>query len=379
MITKLSYMKRHLFALLAIPLLLGITFAAILPATGFTGMIVAEDDESDELSETETSEVEDEDDEDEKIEDSDDDEVDDEIEEKNEREVEIEVEDYSVQIKTQLKLGENKDEIKVKFTVDDNPKFKLEYESEVGDTETELDFTIKFKSITEYLDIDSNGVYNKSVDEELQVLKFEDMEFLPIEYSTSTVSNTTVHLFKSSSVDGMFTLQFYVAGEFTPVNGSLVAPTEVKIDIGIHDFPYLNESSRLALYTKLESEAEYEHDSDTEDETKGLSSDEEEEVEVEMSGFVGFFSWSELVVVDGQNMSIISSPVGTDDIDANEQKIYLNYPHGAEIIHDPKVGVAGILQMDVIQTPTNIPGFETLIAAFAFLTVAIVTVYRRRR
>ena len=77
------------------------------------------------------------------------------------------------------------------------------------------------------------------------------MAFLAIEYSTSTVSNTTVHLFKSSTVDGMFTLQFYVAGEFTPVNGSLIAPTEVKIDIGIHDFPYMNESSLLALYTKL--------------------------------------------------------------------------------------------------------------------------------
>jgi hypothetical protein len=372
-------MKRHLFALMAIPLLLGITFAAVIPTTGFTGMIVADDDESDDLSETETSETEheeDDEDEDEKDEDTDNDEVEDEIEEKNERDVEIEVEDYSVQIKTQLKTGENKDEIKVKFTVDDDPKFKLEYESEVGDTETELEFTIKFKSITEYLDVDSNGVYNKSIDDKIQVLSFEDMDFLPIEYSTSTISNATVHLFKSSTVDGMFTLQFYVAGEFTPVNGSLVAPTEVKIDIGIHDFPYLNDSSLLALYTKLESEAEYEYDADTEDETEGLSS-EEEEVEVEMSGFVGFFSWSELVVVDGQTLSVLSSPVYTDDIDSNEQKIYLNYPHGNEIIHDPKVGVAGILSMDAV--PTDIPGFESLIAAFAFLTAAVATVYRRRR
>lgn len=373
MITIFSYMKRHLIAFLAIPLLLGITFAAILPATGFTGMIAAEDDESDDLSEMETSEVEDEEDE---IEDSDDDEVEDEIEEKNEREVEIEVEEYSVQIKTQLKSGENKDEIKVKFTVDDNPKFKLEYESEVGNTETELEFTIKFKSITEYIDVDSDGVYNKSVDESLQKLSFEDMEFLPIDYSTSTESNTTVHLFKVSTVDGMFTLQFYVAGEFTPVNGSLVAPTEVKIDIGIHDFPYLNDSSLLALYTKLESEAEYEYDHETEDEIEGLSSA-EEEVEVEMSGFVGFFSWSELVLVDGQTLNVLSSPVETDDTDPNEQRLYLNYPHGSEIIHDPKVGVAGILSMDVL--PTNIPGFETLIAAFAFLTAAVITVYRRRR
>ena len=47
MITKQSYLKRHLIAILAIPLLLGIAFAAILPTTGFTGIIVADDDESD--------------------------------------------------------------------------------------------------------------------------------------------------------------------------------------------------------------------------------------------------------------------------------------------------------------------------------------------
>ncbi len=377
MITNLSYLKRHIFALLAISLLVGIAFAAILPTTGFSGMIAAEDDDTDDLSEAETSETEHEDEEDEeKDEDSDDDEVEDEIEEKNERDVEIEVEDYSVQIKTRLKSGENKDEIKVKFTVDDNPKFKLEYESEAGDTETELEFTIKFKSITEYIDVDSNGVYNKSIDEKLQTLNFEDMNFLLIEYSTSSVSNTTVHLFKSSTDDGLFTLQFYVAGEFTPVNGSLVAPTEVKIDIGIHDFPYMNESSLLALYTKLESEAEYEYDADTEDETEGLASD-EEEVEVEMSGFVGFFSWSEVVVVDGQSLNVLSSPVENDDLDSNEQKIYLNYPHGSEIIHDPKVGVAGILSMDIASI--DVPGFESLIVVFAFLITTALIGYRRRR
>ena len=378
MMNTITYMKRHIFALLTVSLLLGIMFAAMLPVTGFESMAVAEDEDTSETTENETSEVKDEEDEEdeEKDEDSDHDEIEDHIEEKNERKVEIQVEDYSIQIESELKFGEKKDEIKVKFDVDDNPKFQLEYESEVGDTETELEFTIKFKSITEYLDLDSNGIYNNSIDEDVQVLKFEDMAWLPIEYSTSTMFNTTVHLFKASTTDGVFTPQFYVAGEFTPINGSLISPTEVKIDIGIHNFPFMNDTSSLALYTKLESEAEYEHDEDTEDETEGLSS-EEEEVEVEMNGYIGFFSWSEFALVDGVNVSVLSSPVETDDIDASQQKIYLNYPQGNEIIHDPKVGVAGILSMNA--TPSNIPGFELSIVVFAFLTTIIVSVYRRRR
>ncbi|MHA1989144.1 MAG: hypothetical protein ACW98D_21180, partial [Promethearchaeota archaeon] len=249
-LTKLKIRKGQVFALMAMLLMAGLLFASLIPVSGFEGKIMDDDTETDEteVSETEELETETED------EDSDDDSIDDETEERNERETETEIEDYSVQVKSQLKNSENKDEIKIKFTVDDNPKFKLEYSSEAGDLEYELEFTIKFKSITEYNDIDSNGVYNKSIDEKVQEYRFEDVDFLPIQYST--IENTTIKEFNATTVDGVFSLFFYVSGEFALIEGSLVAPTEMKIDIGIHNFPYMNDTSRLALYTKLESESE---------------------------------------------------------------------------------------------------------------------------
>jgi len=369
-ITKLKIRKGQVFAFMAILLMAGLLFASLIPVSGVEGKLQDDGTETDEIDET--SEIENEDEEED--EDTDDDSIDDETEERNRRETETEIEDYSIQVKTELKNGENKDEIKIKFSVDDNPKFKLEYSSEAGDLEYELEFTIKFKSITEYNDLDSNGMYNKSVDEKVQEYRFEDIEFLPIQYST--IENTNITKFNATTVDGVFSLVFYVSGEFALIDGSLVAPTEMKIDIGIHNFPYLNETSRLALYTKLESESEYEYDEETDDETEGFSS-EEVEVEVTTGEFTGFFSWSEIVVVDGIDQSVLASPIGNDDIDDNEQKIYLNYPHGIHIIHDPKIGVTGLLSM--VSPSIGVDGFSAMITIFAFVSIGVFTVYRRKR
>ena len=373
-LTKLKIRKGQIFAFMAMLLMAGLLFASLIPVSGFEGKLLDNDTETSELEETseldETEELETED----EIKDEDDDSIDDETEERNKRETETEIESHSVQVKSELKNGENKDQIKIKFTANDNPKFKLEYSTEAGDTEYELEFTIKFKSITEYIDLDSNNIFNKSADEIVQEYKFEDVDFLPIKYSN--IENTTIKVFNATTEDGVFTLLFYVNGEFSMINGTLVTPTEMKIDIGIHNFPYMNESSRLALYTKLESESHYEYDEETEDETEGYSS-EEVEVEVSTGEFTGFFSWSEIVYVDGIIQSVLSSPLGTDDIDDNEQKIYLNYPHGIHIVHDPKLGVAGLLS--TVPPSIGVDGFSAMISLFTFISIGILAVYRRKR
>jgi hypothetical protein len=371
-------MKRHLIAFLAIPLLLGLMFAAILPASGYSGMLVAAEDESDEISETETTEVEDENDEEDEHEDEDEDGVEDDEEELNERKLQIEVSDKEVQIQSELKNGENKDEIEIELKTTDEPEIQVEYESEVGSSETELSFKVRFYSLIEYNDMDSDGIYNESTDELVQELRLDDSNigYLPIEYTTEMVGNTTLHIINVSTTDGVFSLQFYIAEEFTLVNGSLVTPSEMKIDIAINEFPFENDSSLLSLKVRLEAEVEYELDEETEDEEDERASD-EIEVEVSMNGFTGFFSWSEIVHVDGVPMDVKSSSVDDDDVDPNEQKIYLNYPRGTRLLHDPKIGVAGILQ--VPSATSDIPGFESIITLFAVFFASVIMIYRRKR
>ncbi|MFX1561144.1 MAG: hypothetical protein ACFFBL_11200, partial [Promethearchaeota archaeon] len=55
----------------------------------------------------------------------------------------------------------------------------------------------------------------------------------------------------------------------TEVNGSVIAPTQVKIDVMITGFNFTDVSSLLALRVELGSELETSFDDSTEDEDQG--------------------------------------------------------------------------------------------------------------
>ncbi|MHA2238242.1 MAG: hypothetical protein ACXAB2_07720 [Candidatus Hodarchaeales archaeon] len=374
MMKQLTYIKKHLITVIALLTLLGLTFSALIPTTGFPGVILTEHDETDELDDQNTDEIEDGD----ENNDDDDDGIDDDEEEVNERELQVETSAKEVQIQSKLKNGGNEDEIEIEFKTSDEPEIKVEYESEAGSLEIELSFKVRFYSLIEFNDMNSDGIYNESVDEFVQEVRLDDSHigYLPIEHTSEAVSNTTLHIINVTSTDGVFSLKFFVVEEFTLIDGVLVTPTEMKIDIGINDFPYANDTSMLALKLRLEAETEYEHDDETEDEVDERAT-EEAEVDVTMNGFTGFFSWSENVLVDGVMKNVKSSPVEDDDIDINEQKIYLSYPRGTNILHDPKIGVEGILQ--TVDTPSGIPGFESIVTLVAIFLASIIAIYRRKR
>ncbi len=59
-----------------------------------------------------------------------------------------------------------------------------------------------------------------------------------------------------------------------------------------------------------------------------------------MDDYIGFFSWVGNATIDGEETPVLTNP---EDIDDEEQKIFLNYQHGEIIIHDPKIGVTNII------------------------------------
>ncbi len=330
-----------------------------------------EDDESDSSNISDIFDIEDEEDND-----HDDDGVEDDIEEANERELKIEVSSEEAKIASERKIGTQKDEIKIEVKTTDEPEVKVEYSSEVDSLEIELAFKIRFYLLAEYLDLDSNGVYNETIDELVQEIRLDSIDYEPISLQTVPgAGNTTLYIMNITSSNRIFSLQFYLANEFANVNGVLIAPTEVKLDIAINNFPFLNESSLLALELKLEAESEYKHEEDTEDEVEGRSEN-EEGVDVEMNGFFGFFSWNENAFIDGVITPILASPVSEDNLNSNEQKIYLNYPHGTNILHDPKIGVEGIIQAGS-QSLTN--GFLVPISIIALSVASGLFIRKKRR
>lgn len=276
--------------------------------------------------------------------DDDDDGVDDDFERTNERNIIVKEEHGGYEIETILRAGSSIDEIEYYLLNNSNGfSIKTEYERETGSEEIEVGFNITFVSIIEYNDTDQNNRYNDS-DDIVRELPLDN--FQPTNYTVEklTPSENDLYHFIVNTTDGNFTAHIYIAEEFTPINNSVVTPTQIKIDIEINNFTYNSINSRLALNTTFESEVGYEEEDDTEDEIMGYSENEDWLITT-MNSTSGFLSWNKTADIDGILKEVLISNktlVGADE------RIYINYPNGTHIYHDPKIGIAGILNSVVI-------------------------------
>ncbi|MHA2181236.1 MAG: hypothetical protein ACXAAH_07415 [Promethearchaeota archaeon] len=301
--------------------------------------------------------------------DEDDDKVNDEFEKLNMRIIETDIFANEIQIDSIRQTDNNKDLIRVNISCDENGvRINFNYRSNL-EALPEFEFSIVFQEIIEFIDIEENGIYDPEVDQKIQNFSIND--FQPIENTTSPISNkSSLYYFKISTINNTFTTHIYVAEEFTVVNDTLITPTQLKIDVEILNFSYINSSSNLALYTKLESETNYEHKEITEDETMGYAENEQGVISSH-EGRTGFLTWKRFATIDEITQEIPISEIMLDDHNENEQKIYLNYQHGDHIYHDPKVGIEGLL----IPVPEPFSPTEIIIWGLIIGAVSVSIVY----
>ena len=284
--------------------------------------------------------------------------IDEELQNLNEREIMVTDGGSSVSINSKLETGTTKDEFKLDIIPEDSGlQFKMEYNSESEDIEIELSFTVDFYSIIEYVDVNTDGIYTPGNDtfvKEVQIGK----PFLFGISTETTADNKTIYIINATMANSLFSVQLYAVENWEFINGSWISPTEMKFDIAIHNFNYGNGGSDLALKATLVSTTEYEREEVTDDEAAGYSSD-EEEVETTSSGFTGFLSWTNTALVDGIEKQVKLSPLSTS---GEDEVLYLNYPRGVNIIHDPKIGIDGILKMPADYTVFIVVGIIAVVA-----------------
>jgi len=275
--------------------------------------------------------------------DDDDDGIDDDFEELNKRNIEIDISDNEIQIESHLRSGDNIDSIQLKIQYEsEGLSIQVSYQKEYNsESETELEFGVKFPEIIEYIDNDDDGVYNSDIDSTIQILLLD--QFYLVNYSLSKISgDSDLHYFRIETKDGVFKAHIYFIEEFAIVNNSLITPNQIKINIEIVNFPYLNGNSRLALYAKLESEFEFKEEEETEDEENGYAENEQGLITT-INQHTGIFTWDENATIDGISKKVRVGSVETDENDEGDQKIYFNYLNGNHIFHDPKIGIEGLL------------------------------------
>ena len=306
--------------------------------------------------------------------DEDDDKVNDEFEKLNMRNIEVENFTNKFQIDSIRRSDNNKDHIRINIGYNENGiSISFTYRSN-AEALPEFSFTIVFQEIIEYIDIEENGIYDPKFDDMVQ--NFSIGNFQPANHTIIPISNiSSLHYFNISTINNTFTTHIYAAEEFTIVNDSLITPTQLKIDIEILNFNYINESSNLALYSKLESETSYEYREKTEDETSGYAEN-EQGVITSFEGRTGFLTWTRFATIDEDSHEIPISDIMLDDHNEDEQKIYFNYQHGDHIYHDPKVGIEGLLiPVTEPSSPNTLVVWVLIIGAVALSASVIYSVY----
>jgi len=332
--------------------LIGIALLGILILTSSSSLVAASDDDGDG--------------------------IDDDFEESNKRDISVEFEPNQIQIESSMRNGAQKDEIQLKITYEsEGLSIEISYESELSSensTEFEIEFEVTFRKLIEFVDVDDDEIYSPLVDDTVQEVLLDS--FQPVIYNPLNLSgDTMLHYFIVNTTDGVFAAHIYLVEEFDIVNGTFIKPTQTKIDIEITGFNYINSSSQLALYTKLESEVEYDDDEHTENEEDGYASD-EKGVIASNNDYAGFFTWTENATIDGVSKKVLGSPIQVDDDDENEQKIYLNYPRGNHIYHDPVMGVM-VLPTTSLDIPIIV--IVSIISSVGIGGVLLVILLRRRR
>ncbi len=331
--------------------------------------------------------------------------VDDTVEEEEKRDIEIWFGDHVVEMSSVLRHGDQKDildmrigfnehglSVRVSFGTIMKAEEPLEEPEgseelresamESGDDnewiEYKLEFEVRFRGFIEFVDLNDNGVYDHEIDKLIE--DYGINSFQPISYSLTPISNdTNLHYFLLKTNDGVFAAHIYFVEEFVYLNDTIIAPTQVKIDIEITDFNYINDSSQLALITKLRSEThDYEKREETKDEEDGYGN-EEEEVYIENDIYTGIFSWKETAMIDGVEMEVKTNSLEVDVEDENIQILLINYPRGNHIYHDPKIGISITTVLGATQ-PTIVPIIVTggVVALIGVATIASLILRKRK-
>jgi hypothetical protein len=264
--------------------------------------------------------------------DSDDDGFDDDIEEHNKRGIHIDFEPYEIELKSVLLSGDTHHEIEIELDSSEEFKVSMEFSKLNNTPEPEIEISVEFREIIEFEDKNDNGIYD-SGDEEVSEYDLREAEYSEIEYSTETTPDgETEHILTAQTADSVFKVVVHAVGNFAIIESGTLSPSEIKIDLIIQNFPFEEEDTQLALFSKLESEEEMEEEHGGTDD----DFDDEKKVHITAADAEAYFSWTETADVDG-----IETPVktSTETEEDGDLKIYFAYERGTEINHDPKLGV----------------------------------------
>jgi hypothetical protein len=309
--------------------------------------------------------------------DTDGDGIDDNFEELNKREIDLVIEANEISIESIRKSDKNKDLISTNIVYDeDGLRFQIGYKPTL-ESDFILLFGISFRELIEFVDKDLNGIYNPEVDDTIQ--NFSIGEFSPHVYENSTCpSGSVLHHLQIQTENDTFTAHIYFAEEFTLLEDTLLLPTQARINIEISNFTYLNSSSQLALYTRLDSETDYQIQENTEDEKYGYAEHEQGAI-TSIENLIGFFTWNNIAKIDNTSKNVLTSEIIPDTHQETADMLYINYPYGQQINHYSKIGFEGLLKFEKTTSFLPIVIFALILGALSLVAAYSIYHYKKHK
>jgi len=157
---------------------------------------------------------------------------------------------------------------------------------------------------------------------------------------------------QTGTEDGIFGLTFYLISTAQYGQERGMTPFEVKYDISIQDYPFQASDSSLALENIFSlPEMILGEPGERKFDEKPLPKDwksppKERTLGIDLESLSMFFSWATNVTVDGEEHNVTADYTVSVDGEATLiEKMTFIYPQGQSILHDPKIGVADLLEI----------------------------------
>ncbi|MHA1112398.1 MAG: winged helix-turn-helix transcriptional regulator [Promethearchaeota archaeon] len=268
--------------------------------------------------------------------------IDDRFERINERAIRVEHEVNQTIISSESKETSPKNEIKFIIQILNNKTvITVEYSSQPG-IDPELKYRYEVLGILEYQDVNLDEIYDPENDIVLQ--NYTTQFNSNISHQKSIVDDLTIHYFQILTIDNVLQLNITAIEQFVKHNQITLVPNAMKFDIIINEFPFLSNTSRIALHCTIASEIEFSKKSEDDDIFEGIGEG-ENAITTQPEGANGIFSWTPAYLLDGEEKNVTMSSISFSD-DGSEKltEFYLNYGNGEYILHDPRLGIDGIYE-----------------------------------
>lgn len=266
------------------------------------------------------------------------------------RKMNIEGEGNCTRIRSQYRQNATEESFEIFFSIDNAPSFELFFLSDQNSGAARHHFSLVVEQLIEYVDANLNGGYD-SFDVVVSTVDFSNVSFSNITYENITTSEgNRVTIITTHTLNDLFIISIYIADSNTSYLNATITPQEIKFDFKIHQYPYVNQSSQLALRTYIKTPFSVIAQQNTYANQQRLAS-QESRLNISSAMNFGFFSWVPEAIVDSiqrpVNVSVVSQTQQTfsseNQSSYTQAEVVFSYARGESILHDPKIGVVSIL------------------------------------